>query len=56
MRETRLELLEAIKHILDVADSALSWDQLPNRARIQHALKYINTLITLEENENLRTN
>ena len=49
MRETRLELLKSIKTILDNADSDLSWDQLPNRCRIIQALKYINTLIALEE-------
>ncbi len=49
MRETRLELLETIKTILEVADADLSWDTLPNRRRIQDALKFTNTLIALEK-------
>ena len=49
MRETRLELLETIKTILEVADADLSWDTLPNRWRIQDALKFTNTLIALEK-------
>ena len=45
---TKKEMLDAIKCILEVADADLSWDQLPNRYRIQDAIKFINTLIVLE--------
>ena len=47
--KTKIELLESIKNILDSTDAAVSWDLLPNRYRIKEALKYINTLIALEE-------
>ena len=43
----RLDLLNSVKYILETADADLSWDQLPNRYRIQDALKYINTLIAI---------
>ena len=46
--KTKIELLETVKTILEVADADLSWDQLPNRYRIQDALKFINTLIIIE--------
>jgi len=46
--KTKIELLETVKSILEVADADLSWDQLPNRYRIQDALKFINTLIIIE--------
>ena len=45
----KIELLETVKCILEAADSRLSWDQLPNRSRIQDALKFTNTLISLEK-------
>ena len=46
---TKPELLAAIKCILEAADADLSWSQLPNRYRIQDAIKFINTLIVLEQ-------
>ena len=46
---TKTELLDAIKCILEVTDADLSWDQLPHRSRIQDAIKFINTLIVLEQ-------
>ena len=46
---TKMDLLETVKSILQVADADLSWDQLPNRWRIQDAIKFINTLIILEK-------
>jgi len=46
-RDDRLDLLNSVKCILEVADDDLSWDQLPNRYRIQDAIKYINTLIKI---------
>ena len=45
---TKIELLETIKSILESADSRISWRQLPNRHRIQDAIKFTNTLIVLE--------
>ena len=47
--KTKVELLETVKSILEVADADLSWDQLPNRYRIHDAIKFINTLIALEK-------
>jgi hypothetical protein len=47
--KTKIELLETVKTILEVADADLSWDLLPNRFRIQDAIKFINTLIVLEK-------
>ncbi len=47
--KTKIELLETVKSILDNADARISWDQLPNRYRIQDAIKFINTLIALEK-------
>ena len=44
----KLDLLRSIQAILEVADADLSWDTLPNRGRIQSALKFTNTLITIE--------
>jgi hypothetical protein len=46
---TKIDLLETVKSILQVADADLSWDLLPNRYRIQDAIKFINTLIILEK-------
>jgi hypothetical protein len=46
---TKIDLLKTVKSILQVADADLSWDQLPNRYRMQDAIKFINTLITLEK-------
>ena len=46
---TKVELLETVKSILENTDDRLSWDQLPNRHRIQDAIKFINTLIILEK-------
>ena len=45
----KMHLLYSIQSILEVADSDLSWDTLPNRYRIQDALKFINTLIAIEK-------
>jgi hypothetical protein len=45
----KIELLETVKSILEVANADLSWSQLPNRYRIQDAIKFINTLIVLEK-------
>jgi hypothetical protein len=47
--KTKVELLETVKSILEDTDGRLSWDQLPNRYRIQDAIKFINTLIILEK-------
>ena len=46
---TKMHLLATIKCILEDADTNLSWSQLPNRYRIQDAIKFINTLIVLEQ-------
>jgi len=43
--EIQLETLTAIKLILEVTDSRLSWDQIPNRHSIQIALDHVNKLI-----------
>lgn len=45
----KMHLLYSIQSILEVADADLSWDTLPNRYRIQDALKFINTLIAIEK-------
>jgi hypothetical protein len=47
-QKDKLELLQTIQTILEVADADLSWDTLPNRWRIQDALKFTNTLIAIE--------
>lgn len=47
-QQDKLELLYTIQSILEVADADLSWDTLPNRWRIQDALKFTNTLIAIE--------
>ena len=47
--QDKLDLMYTIRSILESADSRLSWDQLPNRHRIQDALKFINTLIAVEK-------
>jgi hypothetical protein len=44
----KLDMLHTIQSILQTADADLSWDTLPNRWRIQQALKYTNTLIAIE--------
>ena len=46
----KMDLLYSIQTILEVADADLSWDTLPNRHRVQDALKFTNTLIALESN------
>ena len=48
-RQDKLDLLYSIQTILEVADADLSWSQLPNRYRIQDALKFINTIIAIEK-------
>ena len=48
-QKDKLDLLYTIQSILEVADADLSWDTLPNRYRIQDALKFTNTLITIEK-------
>jgi len=45
----KIELLETVKGILESTDTCLSWDQIPNRYRIQDAIAFINTLIVLEK-------
>ena len=45
----KMHLLYSVQSILEKADADLSWDQLPNRHRIQDALKFINTLIVIEK-------
>ena len=54
--QNKLDLLTSIKYILEVADADLSWDALPNRFRIQDALKLTNTLIVLEKPEDDKRN
>jgi hypothetical protein len=51
-QQDKMDLLYSIQSVLEVADADLSWDTLPNRYRIQDALKYTNTLIALEKNKN----
>ena len=46
---TKTDLLHSIVAIIDEADARLSWDQLPNRSRLQTAKKYTNTLLALEK-------
>ena len=43
--------LEEVQDILYGADRMLSWGVLPNRHRIQEALKIINDLVKDEESE-----
>ena len=40
----RDRMLDAIKATLEVADADLSWDKLPNRSRIQDAIKLLERL------------
>ena len=47
----KMELLHSIQTILQVAIADLSWDTLPNRYRVQDALEFTNTLITLEADD-----
>ena len=51
-QQDKMDLLYSIQSVLEVADADLRWDTLPNRYRIQDALKYTNTLIALEKNKN----
>lgn len=51
-QQDKMDLLYSIQSVLEVADADLSWDTLPNRYRIQDALKYTNTLIAMEKNKN----
>lgn len=44
----KMDILYSIQSILEVADADLSWDTLPNRWRIQDALRFTNTLIAIE--------
>lgn len=48
-RSDRMDLLYSIQTILERTDKDVSWDVLPNRHRIQDAIKFINTLIALEK-------
>ena len=48
-QQDKLHLLYTIQSILEKADADLSWDTLPNRLRIQRALKFTNTLIAIEK-------
>ena len=48
-KKDKMDLLYSIQTILQKTDADLSWSQLPNRYRIQDAIKYINTLIALEK-------
>ena len=45
----KMDLLYSIQSILEKTDADLSWDTLPNRHRVQDALKFINTLIAIEK-------
>ena len=45
----KMDLLYSVQSILEKTDADLSWDALPNRHRIQDALKFINTLIAIEK-------
>lgn len=47
----KMDMLYTIQSILEVADADLSWDTLPNRWRIQEALKFTNTLIAIEKDD-----
>ena len=48
-QQDKLDLLYSIQALLEVMDKDLSWDQLPNRAGVRTALKFVNTLIALEK-------
>ena len=48
-KSDKMHLLYSIQTILEKTDADLSWDTLPNRHRIQDALKFINTLIATEK-------
>ena len=49
--QDRMDLLYSVQAILEVVDADLSWDTLPNRYRVQDALKYTNTLIAIERDD-----
>lgn len=44
-------MLHTIKCALQSAEYRLSWDQLPSRHSIQNALKFTNTLLSVENNK-----
>lgn len=50
----KINMLNTIKCALQSADYRLSWNQLPSRHSIQNALKFTNTLLSVEDNK--RTN
>lgn len=47
----KMHLLYSVQSILEKADTDLSWGTLPNRYRIQDALKFINTLVAIEKDD-----
>lgn len=49
--QDKMDLLYSVQTILEVANADLSWDTLPNRYRVQDALKFINTLIAVEKDD-----
>ena len=47
-QQDKIDLLNAIRNLLQTADNLLSWDTLPSRSSIQQAMKLTNTLAAHE--------
>jgi len=48
-QQDKLDMLHTVQSILEESQSRISWGQLPNRHRVQSAIKFINTLVAIEK-------